>query len=164
MSRNPDVKKMRSEDSSRKSVLTAKDVTNAEENKDSKEITFNDIHESITGIARIIKYQAIYGDCYSKDVSLLKVQSIEEGEFTAGKKNGYCRVIDGYENTVQFGMWKDDVKEGKFAEYQINIPDGKYQAYNIDETFEFKMGIYENDECVRLNLFDSIEDTNEIKI
>ena len=127
-SRNPDVKKYRSEDSSRKSVLTAKDVSNADDKKDTntKEITFNDIHESITGIARIIKYQAIYGDCYSKDVSLLKVQSVEEGEFKAGKKNGYCRVIDGYENTVHFGMWANDVREGKFAEYQINIPDGKY--------------------------------------
>ena len=47
--------------------------TDAEAGKETKEITFNDIHESITGIARIIKYQAIYGDCFSKDVSLLKV-------------------------------------------------------------------------------------------
>ena len=42
-----------------------------ESKKAPKEITFNDIKESITGCARIIKYQAIYGDTYSKDVSLL---------------------------------------------------------------------------------------------
>ena len=123
-SRNVGEKKMQSMDSSRKSVLTSvkeEPMTNAG-NKETKEITFNDIHESITGCARIIKYQAIYGDCYSKDVSLLKVHCIEEGEFRAGKKHGYCRVMDGQENTVHFGMWKDDVKHGKFAEYEIDIP------------------------------------------
>ena len=86
---------------------------------------------------------------------------IEEGEFRQGKKHGYCRVMDGQENTVHFGMWKDDEKHGKFAEYQIDIPVTKYVSYNIDETFEYKMGFFEDGECVKLKLFDSFEDTND---
>jgi hypothetical protein len=42
---------------------------------------------------------------------------MEEGEFIAGKKNGYCRVINGEDNTVEFGIYKDDVPDGKYAEY-----------------------------------------------
>ena len=73
--------------------------------KISEEITFTDISQSFTGLARIIKYHAIYGDCFSKDLSLLKVHLIEEGEFVSGKKNGYCRVMNGRENTIEFGMF-----------------------------------------------------------
>ena len=101
----------------------------------------------------MIKYQALYGDCFSKDVSLLKVNRIEEGEFVAGKKNGYCRVMCGHEHTVSFGIYKDDIPEGKFAEYKIKIPDNKFKPYNIDETYEPKMGIYENGECIKLKIF-----------
>lgn len=134
--------KMRSEDASRSYTIKMDLKTVAELKKETRDITFNDIHESITGFARIIKYQAIYGDCFSKDVSLLKIQSLEEGEFVAGKKNGYCRVIHGDEKTVDFGMYKNDVPEGKFGKYTIDIPDGKYVEYNIDETFESHIGIF----------------------
>ena len=77
--------------------------------RDIKDITFNDIAHCLTGCARLIKYDAIFGDCYSKDVSLLRIICIEEGEFVNGKKNGYCRVINGHTNTVNFGIYKDDL-------------------------------------------------------
>jgi hypothetical protein len=73
-------------------------------------------------------------------------------------KNGYCRVIDGQENTVDFGIFKDDKAHGKFCHYDIEIPDGKYQKYNIDETFKQRIGIYADDECVKLSFFNNFDE------
>ena len=73
-------------------------------------------------------------------------------------KNGYCRVIDGQENTVDFGMFKDDVAHGKHAHYEIDIPEGKYAKYNIDETYTSRVGIWDNGECVKLSLFSKFYD------
>jgi hypothetical protein len=51
-------------------------------------------------------------------------------------------VINGHTNTIHFGIYKDDIPEGKFAEYTIHIPDGHYVDYNIDKSLDYKMGIY----------------------
>ena len=48
------------------------------------EFTFSEIKDSLNGCARIITYEAVFGDCYSKDVSLLQIQKIEEGMFKNG--------------------------------------------------------------------------------
>lgn len=42
-------------------------------------LIFSDLSECLDGIARIISYTPVFGDCYSKDVSLLQIQKIEEG-------------------------------------------------------------------------------------
>lgn len=54
----------------------------------------------------------------------MKIKNIAEGQFVGGKKNGYCRVMDGEENEIHYGVYKDDVMEGKWACYTIEEPIG----------------------------------------
>jgi len=62
---------------------------------------------------------------------------VEEGEFVEGKKHGYCRVIDGsHDNTVNFGIFEDDVPNGHWASYKVHFPEGKFVSYDIDKTFD----------------------------
>ena len=114
------------------------------------DFTFSEIKDSLNGCARIVTYEAVFGDCYSKDVSLLQVQKIEEGMFKNGEMHGYCRHIDGNENIVQFGEFHNGVPHGQLIQYDIDIPEGKYQAYDINKTFEAKEGLYEKGHCVKL--------------
>ena len=70
-------------------------------------------------------------------------------------KNGYARVINGIDNTVKFGLWKDDLAHGKHVQYQIDIPEGKYKPYDINKTFVETIGIYDKGDCVKLCFFDN---------
>ena len=54
----------------------------------------------------------------------MKIKNIAEGQFVGGKKNGYCRVMGGEENEIHYGVYKDDVMEGKWACYTIEEPIG----------------------------------------
>ena len=67
---------------------------------------------------------------------MMKIKTIEEGQFIGGKKNGYCRVMDGEENEIHFGNYKDDIMEGKWACYTIEVPIGDLGSHKIDDNFD----------------------------
>ena len=81
-----------------------------------------------------------------------------EGEFIAGKKNGYCRTMDGVANHVSFGNYVDDIAEGKWANYVVHHPTNHFQSHSVDNDFDPKMGLFVNGECVKLHIFSEIED------
>jgi len=93
-----------------------------------------EIEEGITGFARIIRYKnhSISKIIAREDVRAsgqqlikteprsLQILSIEEGEFVAGRKNGYARVISAVDGSCEVGFWRDDIPWGKYCKYHIS--------------------------------------------
>jgi hypothetical protein len=104
-----------------------------------------EIKEGITGFARIIYYTNSSFSAIIEDTNLSKnssklvnmnplnlcLQRVEEGQFSKGKKDGYCRIISAQDGKAQVGFFQEDK------------PMGKYCVYAADGTFDQPEGLYE---------------------
>lgn len=88
---------------------------------------FTTIKPAITGFARIFRYTVTGDD--------LHLKSIEEGEYSKGLKQGYCRVIHAEQGACEVGFFHEDQ------------PRGKYCAYALDGSFVKKEGLYKGEAC-----------------
>jgi hypothetical protein len=94
------------------------------------QLEWNEIKDSLTGWARIIYYEsATTLKLASQNCS---IASMEEGEFTKGEKNGYCRVISAKTGACQLGFYKDNEPHGKWTSYKpdgsLAEPEGLYEG------------------------------------
>ena len=110
-----------------------------------KPVFYSEIEEAITGFCRIIKYtnhtiNPIISEEYLQDSGKLtqnnnpenlELLSIEEGKYTTGKMNGYCRILDAEDGSCQVGFFND------------NTPWGKYCKFAQDGSYELPEGLYE---------------------
>lgn len=95
---------------------------------------FDEIKDSLTGFARIIKYTNTRYDPMS-DSESCEILGVEEGQFAHGKKNGYCRVISALDGSAECGWFIEDEVKGKFCKY------------NREGTYDFPEGFYEGENC-----------------
>lgn len=102
--------------------------------KDKDFIQFEDIKESINGYARIISYKAINGNPESENNEL---ESVFEGKFKNGLKDGYCRGISAINGSASAGFHKE------------GIPHGKWTAYKYNGEFSHPEGFYEGTTCTK---------------
>ena len=63
----------------------------------------------------------------------LEIDTVIEGQFKEGLKDGYCRVMSARDGSCQVGF---------FAK---NVPMGKYCMYNLDGTYILPEGLYEGE-------------------
>ena len=115
----------------------------------SNKVLFEKIAPAITGVARIVRYtnsSVQTGSTINMHPTNLKIFDIEEGEFTAGLKDGYCRVLHAEDQTCESGFYKKGEPYGKFEWHQpnheyINKP-GIYNGYE-NCTKEMKLRSFE---------------------
>ena len=111
---------------------------------DNKPVLWSDIKEGITGYVRMIRYtnhslpsdiDLNKPDVASKLINLnsenLEIETVEEGSFKNGLKDGYCRVMQARDGSCEVGF------------FQKNIPMGKYCMYKSDGTYLLPEGLYE---------------------
>jgi antitoxin component YwqK of YwqJK toxin-antitoxin module len=57
---------------------------------------------------------------------------MEEGEFSKGEKNGYCRIISAKTGSCQLGFYKNNEPHGKWTSYKpdgsLAEPEGLYEG------------------------------------
>jgi len=112
---------------------TPKELANlASTPKDSKDyLKFDEIKESLNGFARMVSYKSTNG---SPDPQYCEIESVEEGEFKAGLKNGYCRSMSAIDGSCAAGYHKDGIPHGKWTSYKSNgefaLPQGLYEGSN----------------------------------
>lgn len=97
-------------------------------------IQFEDIKESINGFARIVSYKAINGNPSPENNEL---ESVFEGKFKNGLKEGYCRGISAINGSASAGF------------HQNGIPHGKWTAYKYNGEFSHPQGLYEGTTCTK---------------
>lgn len=97
-------------------------------------IQFEDIKESINGYARIISYKAINGNPSPENNEL---ESVFEGKFKNGLKEGYCRGISAINGSASAGF------------HQNGLPHGKWTAYKYNGEFSHPEGLYEGTSCTK---------------
>lgn len=68
---------------------------------------YEDIQDSLTGWARVVSYR--HRAPGPLDASHFELDSVTEGSFTQGKKDGYCRTISAIDGTCSAGHHVDDV-------------------------------------------------------
>ena len=61
----------------------------------------------------------------------LEIETVEEGAFKEGLKDGYCRVMQAHDGSCEVGF------------FQKNVPMGKYCMYKQDGTYLLPEGLYE---------------------
>lgn len=111
---------------------------------DNKPVLWSDIKEGITGYVRMIRYtnhslpneiDLNKQDVATKLINLkpenLEIETVEEGSFKKGFKDGYCRVMQARDGSCEVGF------------FQMNIPMGKYCMYKSDGTYLLQEGLYE---------------------
>lgn len=96
-----------------------------------EDLQFDDIKESLNGWARIISYKSIDG-YKTKNCEL---ESVVEGKFKNGLKEGYCRGISAINGSSCAGFNKQ------------GIPHGKWSAYKPTGEFSHPEGLYEGTSC-----------------
>ena len=102
-----------------------------------RQVHIDEIKDSLTGYARMIKYSNSRSDPMS-DSESCEILGVEEGQYTHGMKNGYCRVISAYDGSAECGWFvNDEVK-------------GKYCKYNREGTYDFPEGFYEGENCTQV--------------
>ncbi len=67
---------------------------------------------------------------------------MEEGEFSKGEKNGYCRVISAKTGTCQLGFYKSNEPHGKWTSYKpdgsLAEPEGLYEGQVVTQRLSIK--------------------------
>ena len=96
-------------------------------------IVFSDIAESLTGWARIISYSVTKVN--SKDPKDIVVESMWEGHFKNGMKDGYVRGMSAVDGSCSAGIHNEDVVDGKFISFKadgsIAKPEGFYEGSRL---------------------------------
>lgn len=107
--------------------------------KEKEFLQFEDIKESINGYARIISYKAINGNPESENNEL---ESVFEGTFKEGLKEGYCRGISAINGSATAGFHKKGIPHGKWTAYKYNgefsHPEGLYEGTTCTKNIEIK--------------------------
>lgn len=85
--------------------------------KGAQYIKFDEIKESLTGYARIIKYKSSNSN---NDAAHNEIDSMEEGHFVKGLKDGYCRSISAIDGSAAVGYHKEGLPNGKWCYYKYN--------------------------------------------
>lgn len=98
---------------------------------------YDEIKESLMGYARIIKYTNKIGDP-NMDSQSCEIVSVEEGFYSQGMKNGYCRIISAIDGSCECGWFVND---------QVK---GKYCKYNSQGSYDFPEGFYEGENCTQI--------------
>ena len=79
--------------------------------------------------------------------SNLSIIDLEEGEFTKGLKDGYCRVLHAEDQTCENGFFKNDEPWGKYEWHKNNteykMMPGLYAGYD-NCTKEMKLRNFED--------------------
>ena len=78
---------------------------------------FEDIKGSLTGYARIISYSS---NNQNPESQYCELDSITEGHFVNGLKDGYCRGFSAIDGSCAAGFHKEGVPMGKFTSYKAN--------------------------------------------
>ena len=96
-------------------------------------LKFEDIKASLCGWARFISYQTT--NVGSRDPTYKRIDSIFEGQFDQGLKNGYVRGITAIDGSCSAGMHEKDVVNGKFISFkptgEIARPEGFYEGVTL---------------------------------
>ena len=82
-------------------------------------IKWHEISASLTGWARIIAYSTLEEG--SRDAKNKRLESVYEGRYEAGQKDGYVRGISAVDGSCSAGMYTKDVVNGKYLAFK---PDG----------------------------------------
>ena len=103
-----------------------------------EDLMFDDIKESLNGWARIISYKAIDGDADKK----CELESVVEGKFKNGLKEGYCRGISAINGSSCAGFNKQGIPHGKWSAYkpsgEFSHPEGLYEGTTCQKNMEIK--------------------------
>ena len=102
--------------------------------KNKEFMQFDDIKESINGFARIISYKAFNGNPEAENNEL---ESVVEGQFKGGLKEGYCRGISAINGSCSAGFHK------------AGVPSGKWTAYKSTGEFSHPEGFYDGTTCTK---------------
>ncbi len=71
----------------------------------------------MTGYARLIKYKSSNSN---NDSAHNEIESMEEGHFVKGLKDGYCRSISAIDGSCAVGYHKEGLPNGKWCYYKYN--------------------------------------------
>ena len=124
---------MKDADDKYRATLLDKKVTTVFSNSYAREfLKFEDIKDSLNGYARIIYYKASNGNPTPENN---EIESIVEGKFSKGLKDGYCRAISALNGSCAVGYHKE------------GLPFGKWTSYKSDGTFSQPEGLYEGMKC-----------------
>ena len=81
----------------------------------------------MTGWARIISYQTT--EPGSRDATEKRLESVYEGHFTQGLKDGYVRGISAVDGSCSAGMHTKDLVNGKFITFKPDGQPGKPEGF-----------------------------------
>lgn len=99
---------------------------------------FDDIKESLNGWARIISYKTIHGDSTEN----CELESVVEGKFKNGLKEGYCKGISAINGSACAGFHKQGIPMGKWSSYkpsgEFSVPEGLYEGTTCSKNLEIK--------------------------
>lgn len=112
---------------------------------DNKPVLWDDIKAGITGYVRIIRYtnhsmpaeiDLNKAEIATKMINLksenLEIESVQEGSFKEGLKDGYCRVMQATDGSCEVGFFQKDVPMGKYCMYKQDgtylLPEGLYEG------------------------------------
>jgi len=103
--------------------------------KNQTKLKFDDIKDSLTGWARVI----IYADLKEQGNRL---ESLWEGHFKNGDKDGYVRGLSAVDGSCSVGMHKGDVVDGKFLCFKLNgtcaKPEGFYEGSKLIQELQIQ--------------------------
>lgn len=89
----------------------------------------------MTGWARIIFYETT--EQGSRDANDKRIESVYEGHFDQGLKDGYARGISAVDGSCSAGMHTKDVVNGKFIAFKPNgelgKPEGFYEGIKLKQ-------------------------------
>jgi hypothetical protein len=126
------IKKLKDADEKYRQSLLDKKVTTVFSNTPKEFMKFDDIKDSLNGYARIIYYKASNGNPAPENN---EIESLVEGKFTKGLKDGYCRGISALNGSCAVGYHKE------------GLPFGKWCNYKSDGFFAQPEGLYEGIKC-----------------
>ena len=97
-------------------------------------VLFDDIKGSLTGWGRMVNYKSSQG---TPGAAFNELESVTEGHFVEGLKDGYCRSISAVSGQCAAGFHAE------------GIPKGKWVSYKSNGTFSHDQGLYEGSTCTQ---------------